>query len=442
LSEFADGKGDGESLYEVLGVAEDASPDDIKRAYYRMVRATRPADNPEAFQRRKEAWEILSDPKRRGEYDQMRRFGAQVTALTDEATEYIRDEPQKAIRLLKQAAVLAPDLQSPRFLLAVAYMNDADFTRAETELRRLVGRDGRDANLRYHLAQAVYLQDGREAEAEGECRRALELNPAYYEAYLLLSRILHAEKRTSEAVEALEKAITLNGTEDFSDLSVLVRLLTIYTLEEDRAGMLKTESRIRAVIPNDDADAVHFAMGSLYDLAVDFFKAQNYTGADEIVQRIHHARLTDPELKESIHKAKSVMGTCADVTKMMDDTVVSRRLVHFWYGKYLDRDDEVTEAMMSEILDAVVNDALYNPPSFRAMLRHIRARYTRLAQSEADLLGKLDQMALEGGQGNTSGNVARRRLRLRCSFFCPHARRKRRLMVAPARPAIRPPLTL
>jgi molecular chaperone DnaJ len=64
--------------YEVLGVARDDSPDDIKRAYRRLAMKYHPdrnPGNPEAeasFKECAEAYEVLSDPEKRSAYD---RFG-------------------------------------------------------------------------------------------------------------------------------------------------------------------------------------------------------------------------------------------------------------------------------------------------------------------------------------------------------------------------------
>jgi curved DNA-binding protein len=67
--------------YQIMGVPEDASADEIKKAYRRLARKHHPDLNKDEgaadrFKELGEAYEVLKDPAKREEYDHIRKYGA------------------------------------------------------------------------------------------------------------------------------------------------------------------------------------------------------------------------------------------------------------------------------------------------------------------------------------------------------------------------------
>jgi len=71
------------NYYEILGVARDAPPEEVKRAYRRLARQYHPDMNPgdktaeERFKLLGEAYEVLSDSDKRAQYEEFSRFWKQ-----------------------------------------------------------------------------------------------------------------------------------------------------------------------------------------------------------------------------------------------------------------------------------------------------------------------------------------------------------------------------
>ena len=74
--------------YDVLGVKKDASLDEIRSAYRKLAMKYHPDKNPgnkeaeQKFKEASEAYEVLSDPQKRGQYDRFGFEGLRSTGFT------------------------------------------------------------------------------------------------------------------------------------------------------------------------------------------------------------------------------------------------------------------------------------------------------------------------------------------------------------------------
>ncbi len=239
----------GDNFYTILGVAETATAEEIKRAYYRLVRQVRPENDPDTYHRFQRAGSVLADPRRRREYDQLRDAGRRVEVLSDQAAAAAERDPQKAFGLLKAAVALAPDAPRPRILLAHVLTRLNDYAGAERQYRRLLEEHPHDETLHYRFARCLFVQQ-RYDDAEKVVGTAIRLNPHYHDAHMLLARLYEKSGQFGAAIFSLEKAVANDDTEDYADFDALLRLLVLHLRMDNGVEAERTARRMMAVLPS------------------------------------------------------------------------------------------------------------------------------------------------------------------------------------------------
>lgn len=223
-------------LYAILGVRRDASPPEIKRAYYALAKRFHPdrflravdaethGEVENAFAQIARGYETLQNPRERAAYDA--KLAAQPVARPTppprdastpppraRATSDPSGSPQyraeesfqqglaalergegaAALLYFGEAVRLAPRQARYRALYGRALMSDPRARRqAEAELMTALALDPGNASYRVTLAE-LYGSLGLQRRAEGELQRALSIDPAHEGARRLLERL--KEKR-------------------------------------------------------------------------------------------------------------------------------------------------------------------------------------------------------------------------------------------------------
>jgi len=187
------------SHYDILGVATNASAEEIRHGYYRHARRLHPdrirsgpfrdlLDQVEDFFAKvTEAHNTLSLPDQRREYDQ---YLAELAARTQ------TDEVKDTAYLARQ-----------NFLRGRAALERRRFSEALSFLENAVRLDDGPSEYHRELGRVLAMNPRRREEAEERMRRAIAIDPSAIDGYLALADMFARTDRADEAASVLREAL-------------------------------------------------------------------------------------------------------------------------------------------------------------------------------------------------------------------------------------------
>ena len=204
--------------FEVLGLAPEANAGEIKRAYFRLVRAHPPEKEPEKFQEIRQAYEMLKEGPPPAEEE---RFSPPhdpgVLYLLEQARRRVeRSEHRAAADCVEHALKLAPD--DPFLLLVLARLQiRAGNPRKAAGTAKKLQKCASDFSEAYALAANGYYGSGWYKKAYPEYKKAYELG---YRDFDFLSDFADAadDNGEHEPAAALRQELLNNTKWDRSNI--------------------------------------------------------------------------------------------------------------------------------------------------------------------------------------------------------------------------------
>ncbi|MDR2210380.1 MAG: DnaJ domain-containing protein [Spirochaetaceae bacterium] len=190
--------------YEVLGLANTAGDDEIKRAYFTMVRRYQPDRFPEEFKEIRAAYETLRDREKRAEYDAIGELPPSIASFFHEAQRLDRfGRHDRAAELYRMILKSRPELDNIREKYAVS-LSAGDKTGKAAEVWEELCRRRPD-NPRYARELGrCYFDRGWHKKAMAEARRSLTLERASIDGWsLAVSCALESLKNGPGALKEL-----------------------------------------------------------------------------------------------------------------------------------------------------------------------------------------------------------------------------------------------
>ncbi|GHV84984.1 hypothetical protein AGMMS50230_05920 [Spirochaetia bacterium] len=182
------------NYYQILGVEKTAGDEEIKRAYFSMVRKFQPGSFPEKFKEIRTAYETLKDKQKRAEYDAVGELPSSITPLFNEAQWFDHlGRHSKAAELYQIILKSHPELDNVREQYAKSLVLDQKTGKAAEVWEELCRRNPSNAFYSEELAQC-YFDRGWHKKAEAEVKRAIALDPSSIDAWHLVIHCITEKK--------------------------------------------------------------------------------------------------------------------------------------------------------------------------------------------------------------------------------------------------------
>lgn len=320
-------------LYQRLELSSEATPAEIKRNYFRLVRKYSPEKNPQQFKSIREAYETLSDVKAKQNYDILQQHGDQISKLVNDAVEKMSEGTwHEAIPLLKKVLVLLPEENAARNQLGICFSRLQDWVSALKVYRKLT-TDAADVPLywlnygaMFKEYAASYEEDDvtRESlyqQAREQFKKAIDIEPYNSEPYLEISRTYADEGEFTKALAWAERAIGADGKTDLHDFETLFYICVIHLRSGEFHKIQTVAERIIALLPDDNEDARKYVAAKFYNFGLEItrigFEDTNITLLNAARLFFKAAKTFDPN-DEDINNLKGNLDNLLKAYELFD----------------------------------------------------------------------------------------------------------------------------
>jgi tetratricopeptide (TPR) repeat protein len=313
-------------LYARLGLQAECPDADIKKAFFKAVREFPPEKEEANYKLVREAYDTLSNPTSRTEYDTRAKFGPDIERLESELKAAADDEDiDLQVALLKKLITMAPRLAIYRNRLGLVFMEAERYSEGLIQFQRAVQLDPKSMT---YVMNCGHAEENLEnfAAAERHFLQACNMDLEDYAGpRALASLYFYNMERKADAHKVLDRAIAADGKQDFQDFFCIFDKVFFYCVERDKVALKRELARILQVAQSPaDRDFASYMLAKrafdlnswkAFDLAASFSEAAvRLSPDDENVKRLHNAVTEDHEVIQSIEALTEAAGA-HDITK-------------------------------------------------------------------------------------------------------------------------------
>jgi tetratricopeptide (TPR) repeat protein len=400
-------------LYQILEVTFQASTDEIKQAYFRLVRKYSPEKAPERFQQIRVAYNTLCDPKARENYDTMQKYGEQIKDLIDQAEKKMQvEEWSNAIPLLKQVLVLAPKMDTARNLLGLCYIHTQNWDFAGkvymtlTKTNPEVAAYWSNFGCVYKLqADCLNDEDLSRLQLYSNARKcfqqAVKLESFNSAPYLDIAETYLNQRNYFEALTWAERAIGADGKADYNDFEALFFICRVYLCSGESQKIEVIAKRITSLLP-ENTDIRQYAASRFANMGIEVAKIaaksanfDMWRAAFQFLKAARNLEQNNPGVKEISAKIEAIVVAIDQYEDISHDFLILQgfqRLAAFCLADYFNFYDSLKQR--KNFLNDILTEIMASPTStIFSSLERIKFYYPAVYGLNKELFHRIEQVA-------------------------------------------------
>jgi len=270
LELFEDDLQDSATYYGQLGISEQASKMEIKKAYFSMVKKYPPERYPEEFKKYRKAYEILTDNNAREQYDRLAKIPLKYQQLYEFAMAAMEHEDyDSAIKQLKNVVKSHPELLIIKSLLGEIYLRNNNSGNAIKIFESLVRQEPGNAIYHGQLAHAYHMR-GFTKKAVAQYQKALSMDSDNISLWSGLSLLYRDSEDWETASETLENGIGKFQENNPDNLPLHIQAIFVGINRQDSDAISRHLNIVKKSVTNGSVaaeDIVHLFFSYVFSSA-------------------------------------------------------------------------------------------------------------------------------------------------------------------------------
>lgn len=383
-----------ENLYDILGVSIDNDEKEIKRAYALKLREFPPEKDEYMFKKIKQAYDILSDSKKRMEYDFEIEYGEKLKKLEEEINTFWEEKDYKnVIKSCKEILSINNELYEYLYKLVLALDITYQLEESLMYALRLV-KISDDYLYKKEVAKLFFKKRDFKSSLK-YLKLAYEQEPLDDSIVNLILDICKNTRDYRELVRFFDSQIKSTKSEAINAVH-FDSLIRICIIKEDVKLLKSTLEKIDKFTIRNDKDKIRLGL-DLYDKSLKLYDKRNFQ-----LSRMLAKKAKTLYEHEEIEKLYDLSNKNYKEEKLYNEFVLDRKIVDeikdiiFLYkGPNATKDTDYIYDVKNDRIDKIKNRIIKNPNPIVTSIKALKFRYYDYYTIDEELFEKVLDISQE-----------------------------------------------